>query len=317
MGQISRRPVPHLVSQSQRDLVPLSASATPRELPPVLWDELVMKTQGSVRNVVTWVLAASVVLHSPTVFAQARVWLPFFVDDQDVRILLDRLNSDPDVAFIVPNGPLESDEDRARAIRKLLQQSGRTNATSIVTMGRLPTDHRQQWRAVKTVDALADGHHALWYRPAGPLPLVKADRMSDQSIPDPFAGWTEEVPSAQAFEPYFGSSSPAAIRLKLSTRHRPYTAEERKTGERISYWMGDRDFLVGSGFQHSALSDAWLVRLEHWMSTVAARLGGPKREDTWWAFRSALSKLKAGMRYDANGFNLDSSIREAQIPVRQ
>ena len=270
------------------------------------------------RNAVTCVLAAGLVLYAPTAFAQARAWLPFFVDEQDVRILLDRLNSDPDVAFIIPNGPLESDEDYARAIRKLLEQSGRTDATSIVTMGRVDTGHRQQWRAVKTVDALADGDHALWYRPAGPLPLLKADGGRYQPIPDPVAGWTEEVPSGQAFMPYFGPSSATDIRLKLWTRHRPYTPEERKTvREQISYWMGDHDYLVASDFQHIAVSDAWLVRLEQWMSTVAARLGGPAPEDTWWAFPSALRRLKAGTRYYANGFNLDRSIREAQVPVRQ
>jgi hypothetical protein len=269
------------------------------------------------RNAVTCGLTACLVLYSSTAFAQARAWLPFFVDAEDIRILLDHLNSDPDVAFIIPNGPLESDEDRARAIRKLLEQSGR-GATSIVTAGRLDTGHRQQWRSVKTVDALADGHHALWYRPGGPLPLLKADRASDQPIPDPFAGWTEEVPSGQAFRPYFGPSSPADIRLTLWTRHRPYTPEERKTvREQISYWMGDRDYLVASDFQHIAVSDAWLVRLEHWMSTVAVRLGGPDRQDTWWAFPSALRKLKTGTRYYANGFNLDRSIREAQVPARQ
>ena len=276
-----------------------------------------MRREDCVRNAVTWVLAACLVLSPPSAFAAARAWLPFFVDEQDVRILLDHLNSDPDVAFIIPNGPLESDEDRARAIRKLLEQSGRTDTTSIVTAGRLDTGHRQRWRAVKTVDALADGDHALWYRPAGPLPLLKADRASDQTIPDPFAGWTEEVPSGQAFTPYFGSS-PAAIGLKLWTRHRPYTPEERKTvREKISYWMGDHDYLVASDFQHREVSDAWLVRLEHWMSTVAVRLGGSEPQDTWWAFPSALRKLKTGMRYYANGYNLDRSIRDAQIPARQ
>jgi hypothetical protein len=277
-----------------------------------------MKREDCVRNVVTCVLAGCLVLCSPTAFAETRAWLPFFVDEQDVRILLDRLSSDPDVAFIIPNGPLESDEDRERAIRKLLEQSGRTDTTSIVTTGRLDTGHRQRWRAVKTVDALPDGDHALWYRPAGPLPLVRADRTSDQPIPDPFAGWTEEIPNGQAVRPYFGSSSPANIRLTLWTRHRPYTPEERKTvREKISYWMGDQDYLVASNFQHRAASDAWLVRLERWMSTVAVRLGGSEPQDTWWAFPSALRKLKTGMRYDANGFNLDRSIREAQAPVRQ
>jgi len=186
-------------------------------------------------------------------------------------------------------------------------------------LGHLVTDHRQQWRAVKTVDALADGEHALWYRPAGPLPLIKADRASDQPIPDPFAGWTEEAPSGQA--PYFGSSSPAVIRLTLWTRHRPYTPEERRTlREKFSYWMGDHDYLVASDFQHVPVqlpaSQGWLVRLERWMSTVSVRLENADYPEAWWAFPSALRKLKAGTPYYANGSNLDRSIRGAQVPVR-
>jgi hypothetical protein len=255
---------------------------------------------------------------SPVAFAEARQWLPFFVDEQDVRILLDRLNTDPDVAFIIPAGPLESDEDRERAIRKLVEQSGRTDATTLLMPGRLDTGHRQQWRAVKSVDGLADGHHSLWYRPAGPLPLLKADGGPHQPIPDPFTGWREEVPSGQAFTPYFGPSSSADIRLTLWTRHRPYTAEERKTmRERISHWMGDRDYFVASDFQHIAASDVWLTRLEQWMSTVAARLVSAQGQQTWWAFPSALRKLKTGMRYYANGFDLDRSIQEARLPMRQ
>src|SRR5258706_8665751 len=124
-----------MVSQSQRDLVPMWSVAADR-FPPVPWDELVMKSEDRVRNAVTCVLTACFVLYSPTAFAAARAWLPFFVDEQDVRILLDHLNADPDVAFIIPNGPLEPDEDRARAIRKLLEQSGQTGATNILTAGR-------------------------------------------------------------------------------------------------------------------------------------------------------------------------------------
>ena len=128
-------------------------------------------------------------------------------------------------------------------------------------------------------------------------------------------GGSTEWPGVQAlFRSVIASRYPACAR----TRHRPYTPEERKTvRERISYWMGDRDYLVASNFQHIAVSDAWLVRLERWMSTVAVQLQGSGGPETWWAFPSALRKLKTGMRYYANNFNLDRSIRAAQIPVRQ
>lgn len=49
------------------------------------------------------------------------------------------------------------------------------------------------------------------------------------------------------------------------------------------------------------------------------KLGGPKRskiapDPGFWAFPSALQKLKGGMGYYSRNFDLDGAIRNAEIP---
>jgi hypothetical protein len=118
----------------------------------------------------------------------------------------------------------------------------------------------------------------------------------------------------------------ATIRLKLATRYAAYTAEDRTTVRPlISYWTnGDR--LVASDFQWSGASlqpggsqqtARWVAGLEDWFDRNAVRLyavtpDGQRLGDYFWAFPSALRRLKSGIPYDARGFPLDESIRQAR-----
>ena len=173
---------------------------------------------------------------------------------------------------------------------------------------------------MRGVANLKDGRHSLWYVPAGPLPLLKADPGEpDAPILDPWAGWTEESPGADPDTPYFGPWHPAEIRLTLWTRHRPYTRAERETGDAvISYWTDGHDLLVASDFQWgggSGQAAQWWRRLEAFMKRAATPLAARLEPgEVFWAFPSALAKLKAGMRYEARGWNLDRSIRRAAAP---
>jgi hypothetical protein len=92
-------------------------------------------------------------------------WLPLYMLEEDVPLVHERLNSDPEVAFIVRDGP-----------------------------GR--------WRAVWQVDDIR-GKTMLWHVPGGPLPLLH-DQGEDTFIEDPFAGWCEERPGLDDTVPYFG-----------------------------------------------------------------------------------------------------------------
>lgn len=92
--------------------------------------------------------------------------IPFYALDADLALILDHLNADPSIAFIVPDGA-------------------------------------RRWRAVERRDAVPAGHSLLWHRPGGPPPLVGPGK--DDVIADPMAGWTERAASAIPGVPFFGS----------------------------------------------------------------------------------------------------------------
>src|SRR5262245_59581762 len=91
--------------------------------------------------------------------------LPFFAAGEDLAAILAWLNADPDVAFIVPDGPkdpLDAVHERRRA-----SPEGGANPLLLRDPG-----YRQRWKAAREVSSLRDGPHSLWHVPAGPLPLV-------------------------------------------------------------------------------------------------------------------------------------------------
>jgi hypothetical protein len=265
--------------------------------------------------------------------------ISLFADGQDAPGLLARLNADPDIAFLVPDGPshpsdvLKSRVDAAReaALVGLLRRGrGLDELREIgITLGGMPDDgYRQRWRAVPRVYDLADGSNALWHVPGAPLPLLTEDGW-EEVIADPWQGWIERRPGADPTMPYFGPGHPALIRLDLWVRHRPFSEEERAALWSLdSRWTGQGDLLSVSDFQwigdHYGRAPEqtwrWWRALEGWVSENAARVGyfpavgedtGEDDAVTFWAFPSALAKLKDGMDYDARGFELREGIRTA------
>jgi hypothetical protein len=243
-------------------------------------------------------LLLAVLLSAGCAMAAVPRALSFFADEEDARVLLAWLNADPEIAVIVADGP-------------------RTPKILFLFGYRPP----QRWRAVRGLNSLKDGEHSLWYVPAGPLTMLKADpNAADVPIPDPWAGWTEERLGADPDKPYFGPSHRAVIRLTLWTRHRPYTQTEMETlDETISYWTEGHDVIVESHLQWgggNAKVEDWWRRLEAFMKRSATPLAAHlEPSEVVWAFPSALKKLKAGMRYEARGWDLDRSIRRAALPA--
>jgi hypothetical protein len=103
--------------------------------------------------------------------------IDLYVDEPDVELLRERLNADPEIAFIIPEGP-----------------------------GR--------WRAVWQIQD-ASGKTILWHVPAGPLPLLASGYEPDTLIKDPFAGWQERRKGYYDYVPYFGPSEPRTLLLDL------------------------------------------------------------------------------------------------------
>jgi len=247
--------------------------------------------------------------------------LSFFVDEHDLHLLLDRLNADPEIAFIVPDRPVPPKNGKPSPSGSSPKSTFHISLRGVgPELQGLPV-RIERWRAVQAVDALEDGHHSLWHVPAGPLPMVNTDPgpraligpegTQDPSILDPWAGWIGP--------PGFGSGCHPWIRLELWTRHRAYTQEERAAlPELNAFWLNEDDMLVISGFQWTGSyfrpappqTQRWWNRMKGWVDRSGVRL---RTNPAFWVFPSALQKLKAGMRYYSRNFDLDDAIRNAQI----
>jgi hypothetical protein len=241
----------------------------------------------------------------------ARRYLSFFADEQDAPILLGRLNADPEIAFIVPDGP------RMPPLPASPPMGDRPTKGFIVQVATCGGDgYWQRWRTVRPVEGRNDGEYILWHISAGPLVRDDGPGREFQPIPDPWAGWTSERPLCGP------NILPAAtIRLKLVTRYAAYTPEERATHRPLnSYWIKG-DLLVASDFQWSGASwqpggslqtARWAAGLKDWFSRNAAELHARDSTEVFWAFPSALQRLKSGMPYYSRNYDLDGSIHHAR-----
>jgi hypothetical protein len=235
----------------------------------------------------------------------------FFIDGQDVALLLDRLNQDREIAFVIADERMETGR---RELGFCIEDAALKAAV----------ERPQKWKAVRTVDTLVDGSQSLWHVPGGPLPLVNVrNRPASMplvgpsnsplypAIPDPWNGWTGTDQFGPACAPW--------IRLDLWTRHRPYTEQERSRLQVLNaFWAGTADMLVVSDLQWTGShfrpapppTQRWWNRMKGWLDRNAIRL---RRNPSFWAFPSALQKLKGGMRYYSRHYDLNENIRIAEI----
>jgi hypothetical protein len=238
--------------------------------------------------------------------------LSFFVDQQDLRLLIHRLNADPEIAFIVPIG---AHDETSISWKPVLQIHQRKDGP-LELKGE--QSEPQWWKAVRTVESLEDGEHSLWHLPAGPLPLIEMEAgprpliglegPGYPPIPDPWAGWIGR--------PGFGPGCHPWIRLSVFTRYQPYTQQERATCRRLtSFWLDEHEMFVVSGIQWTGShfrpapqqTLRWWNRMRDWVDRSAVKL-----HSGFWAFPSALQKLKSRMRYYSRNFDLDEAIQNAE-----
>ncbi len=240
--------------------------------------------------------------------------LSFFADTNDVGLLVQRLNEDPEVAFFVPLAPIDV-------------------PPPVPSLSGNRFIERTRWQAVHTVPSLSDGQHSLWHVPTGellkPVPSGKLAGPPSTPIADPWSGWTgraivvrngsrDVIPEVESGPGYQG-----IIRLDLSTRHLPYSAEERAARDDLwPYWLGTEEFLAYSGFQwigghyRPALKETtrWWNGLKRWLGRSCAKLTDPTGRQAFYAFPSAFQLLQSGIKYASANWNLDASIQVARLP---
>ena len=126
-------------------------------------------------------------------------WIPMYLAADDVVGVLEMLNADEEVAFLVKDGP-------------------------------------NRWKAILSVPTLPPGRIAIWHIPSGPLPLLAADKQQhDGQVQDAFSGWNELLIGADPTTPYFGAGHPGVIWLNLHVS----PSERNSVGGMSSFeWIG-------------------------------------------------------------------------------
>jgi hypothetical protein len=189
----------------------------------------------------------------------------FYTLETELRAIVDHLDEDPEIAFVIENGA-------------------------------------RRWKAVDRMPRITPGHHALWHVPSGAPPLL--DRAHDEDaaprIADPFAGWEEKLPSANAQKPFFGSY-PGIIWLHVSANA---VSASPVVPMNAFDWIGDRYRSIGHGAVPSTRK--WWRRLQTWIKSRSQivprgslRASPPVPVDVA-AFPAALAKLQSGASGEMN-----------------
>jgi hypothetical protein len=208
-------------------------------------------------------------------------WIPMYLHREDVKALLDWLNNEQEIAFIVPIGSPE---------------------------------HDHAWKAVQEVEALHDGTWSLWHVPGGPLSLPGANfGEPDETIEDPWSGWRERNPGADPRVPWFGGSVPHIIDLELHERGlgkdgKQVIPPEERSDEILGMsslgWIGQRYRAIGTPAPQA--TERWWKRLRRWVAKNARRVprSGPidGQSPEIYAFPCAFEAIQQGKPRDANPF---------------
>jgi hypothetical protein len=235
----------------------------------------------------------------------------FFADENDVPILLERLNEDPELAFVV------------RGEVTPLPMSTHPAALGFETDVTDPAPaYATRLKVSNRVETLADGQHDLWHFVGAPL-----TRTFEGLGPDgnPWEGWVEVTGGESRCGRLGDAIFPfSIIHLRLYSRHRPYTAEEISSGRVLtSWWMEGREFLAASqlswiGNRYASIGAPahpatvkWWNRLRRWIRATATPLKVHPRV-TFQAFPSALERLHRGIDHYAFNWNLGPALKSVR-----
>lgn len=182
-----------------------------------------------------------------------------YVTREDAAWLLDALNADDEIAFLVADGP-------------------------------------RRWKARRAVDELPAGRTtALWHLPSGPLPLVGS---TDPQIPDPFAGWREQITGMDPTVPYFENHAGV-----LLLTYRPEGLSRGSACGLSSFqWIGDHYAVIGKPAPRA--TERWWTGMVRKVEAAATLV--PRRSliasspPEIYAFPAALDRLNDGKTFDQN-----------------
>lgn len=208
-------------------------------------------------------------------------WIPFYADEDDFISIIERLNDDSEIAFILPCG-------------------------------------NGKWIAKKQIEQLGKGDHCLWHIPGGEIKqyiegekniisgvlrrlLNAPKKMSEKSgtVSNPWNGWKGPHESGKIDVPFLGNE-PNIMQLTVNMTG---ICNDNAIGMSGFGWIANRYKAVGSPAHKTTVN--WWNRLRRWIrKTSAAKIThlGPldHPQPEIWAFSSAYEKIKNGKERDPN-----------------
>lgn len=208
--------------------------------------------------------------------------LSFFIAADDLPILIDRLNRDDDVGYLVWQG------------EGMAAGSG------------------SGWRVMPTVETLSVGEHALWHACRRQLPLVDRSAGAGQLSAGP-----PEAPDFGAHHPAAMRLTLWPRHLRY-TAHERRTVKPLIGFWADRDVLPVSDIQSGNRFEPVPKPETyWFARFKRWMARTAVKLEVPGWPVSLYAFPCALALLKQGVPYYAQGLRLDAAIAQASVLLIQ
>jgi len=189
-----------------------------------------------------------------------------YMTEKDAPILLEWLNSEENIAWIV----------------KTKQQAT-----------------KYHWRAIQSLEKLAPYDYCLWRADAYRLTIPSGSLdVEDAVVVDPFSGWSQTLPNNEnARTPWFGALHPGPYRLNA----RFEGAEAKGAIARSDFsWTGNHFRLIGHGADPTSYK--WWQRLRRFLGKSAIPIPWPpdaKRNGAY-AFPDAYVARGDGVHLDIN-----------------
>lgn len=209
-------------------------------------------------------------------------WTPMYLEKEDVDLLIDWLNGEDGIAYIVNTGPFK-------------------------------------WKAVDTYEYKEDVNLSLWHKPGGRLPLITEENKMEypyrEFIDNPYNEWRNDSFKKYSEEyktvPYFGNCL-WVMTLDLHVVGRVYDNNKIPSFQGYSKdilgmscfgWIGNHYSAIGREWRAPESTKKWWERKTRWIRKVAKRVpryGTDFRQDEIYAFPYALRSIKSGKPRNGN-----------------
>lgn len=189
----------------------------------------------------------------------------FYATKDDVQVIRDWINAEPEVAWIVKvNG----------------------------------VNRRYRWRAVFELEQIEEGEYSIWHVPSGPLNVPSGKLgVPDRIVANPFAGWSQTLASEGCTLPWFGANLPGPYCFRFRENGKEAAGS---LGRSEFAWAANRFHAIGKPAHPQAVK--WWNRLRRFLQVHSTKRPWVEGWPTpvAYVFPQALLEIDSGRPRDVN-----------------